>query len=328
MYNVLPVFLWLFINSRVYNQISKKTDKGLNMPYHETRERRVFYLPPKRTMKPLLLSKAIEGFVLACKARKLSEHTLTDYERTMRKFVAHVGDSPIQKITSTQVAAFLASQPWSAKTVLNYHIGLSALWTWAVKEGYVERHILRQVDKPRPQKIAVAPFTDTEIRAMMASVKRNADRDRAIILLLLDTGLRASELCGLELSDIDLANKRLKVLGKGNKERLLPFSSRTASALFRYLSTENPARPFPFTRTSLAHLVQDIGRRAGIRDAHPHRFRHTFAVTYLRLGGDPYTLQAILGHSTMEMVKNYLALAQVDVDAAHRRASPVENWRL
>ena len=279
-------------------------------------------------LKSLLLSKTIEGFALACRARRLSVHTLADYDRTLKKFIAHVGDCPFSEITSTQVAAFLASQPHSAKTVLNYNIGLSALWTWAIREGYTEKHIMRLVEKPRPQRIAVEPFSDIEVRAMMASVRKNSERDKALILLLLDTGLRASELCGLELKDIDLVNKRLKVLGKGNKERLLPISSRTAAAVFRYLATDSPSRPFPFTRTSLAHLVQEIGKRAGLRKAHPHRFRHTFAINFLRNGGDPYTLQAILGHTTFEMTRLYLTLAQVDVDAAHVKASPVEHWKL
>jgi site-specific recombinase XerD len=306
---------------------TKKTDKEKSMTYHQ---RSVFYYRSNGRFitKKLPLSKATEGFILSCKARKLSVNTLADYERTLKKFIIHVGDTPINDITKTQVEAFLAAQPFSSKTVLNYHIGLSALWTWAYSEGYVDQHILRMVSKPRPKKVVVQPFTDVEIRAMLSSVKRNADRDRAVILILLDTGLRASELCGLENTDIDLASRRLKVLGKGNKERLVPFSPRTATAIFRYMSTEDNYRPFGFTRTSLAHLTQQIGIRAGVRGAHPHRFRHTFAVTYLRNGGDPYTLQEILGHSTMEMVKTYLSIAQVDVDTAHRRASPVEGWKL
>ncbi len=278
--------------------------------------------------KGLLLSKAIEGFTLACRARRLSVHTLTDYTRTLKKFQLHVGDAPINTITTTQIAAFLAAQPFSEKTVLNYHIGLAALWTWCIREGYAEKHIVRLVEKPRPKRIVIQPFTEAEVRAILTGVRRNAERDRCVILLLVDTGLRASELCGLERADIDLAAKHLKVLGKGNKERLLPFSSRTASAVFKYLADLEGGRPFPFTRTSLAHLIRQIGKRVGVEDAHPHRFRHTFAVTYLRSGGDPYTLQEILGHTTMEMVKLYLALAQIDLDAAHKRASPVENWRL
>lgn len=302
--------------------------------------KKIYYLPRGQTQaklnqmktssKSLLLSKAVEGFLLACRARKLSEHTLTDYSRTLNRFLTHVGDTPIQQITTTQVAAFLASQPWGEKTILNYHIGLAALWTWAIREGYTEKHIVRMVEKPKPKKIVVQPFTETEIKAMLNSVKRNNDRDKSLIMLLLDTGLRASELTGITMSEIDLVNRRVKVLGKGNKERLVPFSARTASAIFRYTSSmdNKNGKLYPYTRNSLADLISNIGKRAGVAGSHPHRFRHTFAINFLRNGGDPYTLQQILGHTTMEMVKEYLAIAQVDIDSAHRRASPVENWKL
>ena len=81
-------------------------------------------------------------------------------------------------------------------------------------------------------------------------------------------------------------------------------------------------------RDTLRQLLRDLGRRAGVKNCHPHRFRHTFAVTYLWSGGDVFTLQAILGHSTLEMVQHYARLAQLDVEKAHWKASPADNWYL
>jgi site-specific recombinase XerD len=280
----------------------------------------------------LPLSEAIDGFTLACQARKLSPHTLADYGRTLRRFLAHVGDMPIGDITIAQVSAFLAAQPFSEKTVKNYHIGLAALWTWAIRQGHITRHIIRLIDKPRPQKTVIEPLSQVEVKRILdaAQAGRNAARNRSIILLLLDTGLRASELINITLADIDFARRLIKVLGKGNKERLLPFSKRTGQAIFGYMyPLDGLTRLYPMNRESLAHLTARLGQAAGIRGGvHPHRFRHTFAVTYLRNGGDPYTLQEILGHSTFEMVRHYLALAQIDLETAHNRASPVENWQL
>lgn len=281
--------------------------------------------PPKKTS--LLLSKAISGFLVACQARRLSVHTIDDYSRTLQKFYNHIGEIPIGEITSSQIAAFLSRQTVGAKTLLNYHIGLSALWTWAIKEEFIEKHIVRQVEKPKPQKIIIQPFTEVELRAILSAIKYDPDRNRAMILLLLDTGARASEICNLKRSDIDLVNKQMKVLGKGNKERLLPFSPRTSSALFQYLTTVE-GQPFKMSRTGMAQYLRRLGNRAGVENTHPHRFRHTMAIMWLRNGGDPYTLQEILGHTTMDMVRNYVAIAQVDLEAAHKRASPVEHLRL
>lgn len=84
----------------------------------------------------------------------------------------------------------------------------------------------------------------------------------------------------------------------------------------------------PFNRHRLLDLLQTIGARAAITDLTVHRFRHTCAIEYLRNGGDPYTLQRLLGHSTLDMVKRYLAIVQTDIEKAHRRASPVDNWAL
>lgn len=82
----------------------------------------------------------------------------------------------------------------------------------------------------------------------------------------------------------------------------------------------------PLTHSALRKRLLLIGNRVGVPDARPHRFRYTFAIQYLRNGGDVFTLQSLLGHSTMSMVQHYLKLAQVDVENAHRRASPVDNW--
>ncbi len=84
----------------------------------------------------------------------------------------------------------------------------------------------------------------------------------------------------------------------------------------------------PYHRKALYKLVRRLGEKAGVPHCHPHRFRHTFAVNFLRNGGNVYALQMALGHTTLEMVEAYLKLAQADLEAAHRQASPAANWRL
>jgi integrase/recombinase XerD len=243
------------------------------------------------------------------------------------------------------------------KTILNVHTDLSGLWTWGVEEGFVPTNIVRTIDPPDPKAPVVETLTKEEIDALLGACDRSktwksrqvvanerptADRDRAIILLLLDTGLRASELCGIKFGDINLTTNSIKVLGKGQKERLVYFGKRTSKALWKLLTprlkdAKSEALVFtvgpeddlrPMTRDVLRRLLVRIGERAGVANVYPHRFRHTFAITYLRNQGDLFTLQDLLGHSDMAMVKRYARIAQTDCAKAHQKASPVDNWRL
>lgn len=310
----------------------------------------------KRRMS-LPFSEAINGFLLSCQARGLSPNTIEDYARTLGKFSRHRPDDPrLESLQAADIAAFLAScNGVSNKSKRNYYIGLSSLWTWAIGEGLARRHVVRDVPAPKPEQRLIEAFSMGEIKAMMGAVARSriyksplgvardhvlrsADRNRAILLVLLDTGMRASELINLQLQDADLKANSIKVMGKGRKERAVPISARTGQAIWRYLASRETRRPMDplfitssgagLTRRDLYHRLTEIGKRAGVANAHPHRFRHTFAITYLRNGGDVYTLQAILGHSTLEMVRHYARIAQMDLETVHRRASPVENWRL
>jgi integrase/recombinase XerD len=110
-------------------------------------------------------------------------------------------------------------------------------------------------------------------------------------------------------------------------------------AVWRYLAEredgEDPEAPVFVTRqdrqmnpNSLRLVIKQLGQNAGVEDIYPHKFRHTFAITYLRSGGDIFTLQMLLGHADLQMVRHYAQIAEVDVRRAHRRASPADNWRL
>ena len=304
-------------------------------------------------MSKITFQQAIQGYLLAAGARHLSEHTIRDYVNAFTKLTVFLKeDRPLEEITRKDIEAFFAAQTSvTNKTLLNYHTGLSSLWTWAVREYIVREHVIRAVIPPKPEQREIVPYSLVEVRAMLAVVARDetgqiadsrmkssADRNRAILLLLPDTGMRASELCGLKMGGVDNHNRRVQVMGKGSKERSIPFSPRTGQTLWRYLTSRADVRAndpliatldgHELNRSRLLKILVSIGNRAGVSAVHPHRFRHTFAIQYLRNGGDPYTLQALLGHSSLDMVKNYLRIAQIDIDTAHRRASPVDNWRL
>ena len=137
------------------------------------------------------------------------------------------------------------------------------------------------------------------------------------------------------MADVDLKTGKVFVTGKGSKERHCYLGTTTRRSLWRYLADRenDPDAPLftthddrPLQRTWLRKVVATLGDRAGVSNAHPHRFRHTFAVQFLRNGGDIFTLQMLLGHSSLEMVKYYARLAAIDAEQAHRRASPADHW--
>ena len=306
--------------------------------------------------KSISFNSALDGFWLQAESRGLSENTLNDYANTYRLYKAYIGvDTPVTNITPQDIQAFLAANAprLKKKTLSNYHVGLSALWTWMVRFDLVDTQIVRQVKKPEPEKKDILPYSTQDIKAIMASLDRSqpyrrkygefshelkhADRHRAMLFLLLDTGIRSNELCKIRIHDIDLRNRIIYIFGKGAKERHVPFSPRTGQVLWKYLTTERADAPANhtlfitqvgtvFNPHSLRIRISTICKRAGIQKPTVHRFRHTFAINYLRNGGNIYALQRILGHSTLEMVKRYLAIAQADIDTDHQHASPVANW--
>jgi site-specific recombinase XerD len=128
--------------------------------------------------------------------------------------------------------------------------------------------------------------------------KRNSgDRNRALLLLLLDTGMRASELCSLRVGGVDNHNRRVRVMGKGSKERTIPFSPRTGQTLWPYLTSRPDSRSndplivtmeeLKMNHSRLLKILVTLGKKSGVSDVHPHRFSHTLAIQYLRNGGDP-----------------------------------------
>lgn len=296
------------------------------------------------------LQRAIEGFELHLRANGSSEHTLKDYLLTLARFAAFLG--PVTRVdtigpddvrrylehyASREVApAGVAARPvrrLSKKTLRNMHTALSSFFSWAVMEGYAEEHPIRnRIARPKANPPPIDPLSDEQMVSLIGACN-GSERNKALILFLLDTGARASEVCDLRRADLDLKTRTATVTGKGDKPRLLVFQATAGSALFRYLSTREDDEDTVFlsnagralSRSALLRIVMRAGNRAGIRNLYPHRLRHTMAVHYIMNGGDMETLRMALGHSDYEMVRRYLRIAGADQKRIHRLASPVEN---
>ncbi|HEY5669807.1 MAG TPA: tyrosine-type recombinase/integrase, partial [Anaerolineales bacterium] len=266
----------------------------------------------------MLLNKQAEG---------RSVHTINDYRNTFQKLALFFSSDPmIDAITRSDLVKFFAwlqqdyeSEPdgvaprgkfkLSQKSIFNIHIGLSSLWHWALDEKLVKTNIVREIKVTKPSAPVINPISHEDwaklVRACETSrnwktreeTKTNRvtfDRDRAILFTLLDTGARASELCGIKFHDLSLANRTMKLRGKGPgkepKERLVSIGKATSDAINKALRPRlaqiQPTSPLfvvqnkydnelSFTRDNLGKLLVRIGDRAGVSNIYPHRFRHT-----------------------------------------------------
>ncbi len=195
-----------------------------------------------------LFSAAVEGFVLECKARSLSPHTILDYTRTFKKFSKFLSpeDPQIRQINSHMIAAFLGLQEVSKKSKLNYYIGLSLSLDLGAAGGAGDKHEVREFRPPRPETRQIEPFSEDNIKSLLREIsypRAYNVRMRAVILILLDTGIRVSELCSLTIRDLHLKDGYLVVYGKGDKERRVEFGPRTGQAIWKYLSTRGKPDP-------------------------------------------------------------------------------------
>jgi len=160
-------------------------------------------------------------------------------------------------------------------------------------------------------------------------------------MMLIDAGLRIGEIVRLKMDDLHLDEGIIKVLGKGKKERFVPIGSNSQKVLQRYLFRYRPRQNDsqnvhvflsiggkPLTENGLKLMFARLAQRSGVKRLHAHLCRHTFATKFLINGGDVFTLQQILGHSTLEMVRHYVNLASNHVALQHRRFSPLDRLNL
>jgi integrase/recombinase XerD len=231
----------------------------------------------------------------------------------------------------------------SLHSINSYLRSIRAFWSWLTAEGVVEQNVFTRVRIPKAPVKVIPTFSEEQLNSMISAINGDTPggfRDLTAILTLLDTGMRISELAGLRLDDMRLDEGILKVIGKGNKERLIPIGRNVRRLLWKYISLvrPDPATPRvdavfltadgrPIGRQLILHRMTYYGKKVGLRGVRcsPHTLRHTAALSFLRNGGDVFSLQRLLGHSSLAMTRHYCELADVDVRQAHSKASPVDN---
>jgi len=290
--------------------------------------------------EPSSLATCLDMFLLAQEAAHHTSKTLSYYRYTLGNFLSYLSARGVRSpegVKATHIRAFLVSlqkQGYADTTVHGHARAIKALFSFLVKEEVLEASPMRKVTMPKLQQKILPPFSREDIEALLAACQGEfALRDQAIVLCLLDSGLRAAEFVDMNVGDVD-RDGMVRVHGKGMKDRFVRLGAQARKALLKYLAKRKAKAGEPLwagqqgrlTTSGLYQVVRRLGNRAGVKDCYTHRFRRTFAVWALRGGMNVHHLRAILGHADLNMALRYLALVKEDIAEAHKQASPVNHF--
>ena len=228
----------------------------------------------------------------------------------------------------------------SPQTIRGHTRTLRVFSSWLFREKYTDENVLQYLKIPRVPVKLIEPLTDQEVDQIISSINQDTItgvRNHAIVLTVLDNGLRASELADIELGKLDLKGGYVKVMGKGAKERIVPIGDFVKMTLWNYINKIRPEPTIidcdklflssdgqPITANTLKLVFSRLARKSGIERLHAHLCRHTFAINYLLNGGDIFSLKEILGHTTLDMVSHYLHFTRSQLTAQHHKFSPMD----
>ena len=307
---------------------------GLTVTKEETALSTEVRLPNEEYLKQFLAIKMVKG---------LSEKSLKLYTNTVRKFFSYV-DKPVPDMTANDVRYYLAirkTRDGITNTTLNNELlNLRSFFTTLNTEELIPKNPTAKIDAIKKEKRVKEPFTEIEVELLRKAALNprtklgHPKRDLAIVEVLYSTGCRIGEIVNIRRSDIN--GEKVKVIGKGNKERYVYLNPRAQMAIIDYLSTrtdnydwlfpgykrETQGREMedkPIDKGSIGAMIRNLGKRAGVEHAHPHRFRRTAATIALRRGMPIEQVSRMLGHENLSTTQIYAITADEDVQNAHRK---------
>lgn len=275
-------------------------------------------------------AEAVKMFFIAKNIQGCTKRTLKYYKNTIQAFLTFLNYKPLNQITTNDIRYYFAIKKErdgnKDGNIDNIRRVLSSFFGWLVEEEYLSKNPIAKIKKVRVEKRVKKPFKESELEAMRYEAISDL-RLTAIIEVLLSTGCRISELSGMNRRDLD--GDEIIVYGKGKKERTVYLNAKARAALGRYLeSRDDKNEPMfvsydePHDRLLVSGMgldIRELGRRCGVNDTHPHRFRRTAATLALNRGMPIEQVQIMLGHENIETTTIYAVSAQESVKANHKK---------
>jgi len=289
-----------------------------------------------------MMERFIEKFINYLRVEKgSSPHTIKNYSHDLEVFALFLGDKDINSIDHLLLRRFLAelrSKNYAKRTIARKLASLRTFFKFMYREGHIKTNPITAVSTPKLDKRLPVVLDEGKV-ALLIETPRMDDpaglRDRAILETLYSTGIRVSELVGLDSNDVDHISGVIKVLGKGNKERISPIGDRASAAIRQYEGSKNEKN----VRDKNAVFLNKSGRRLTDRSVRriinkhikaasinehisPHSLRHSFATHLLDRGADLRSVQELLGHMNLSTTQIYTHVTMERLREAYDKAHP------
>ncbi len=272
--------------------------------------------------------------------REASKHTITNYRIDLRRFKQFLDKKPLKEVDYLLIRQFLANlrQENLAKSSIGRILStLRSFFKFLVREGLVESNPIAGVSTPKKEKKLPVFMQEPEVSKLIESPLKDVSglRDRAILETLYSTGMRVSELVGMDTTYCDIIGGAVKVFGKGKKERLAPLGDKAALAIADYLKASKDIRK-PKTKAiflnkrggrltdrSVRRVIDKYIKKASLRESiSPHTLRHSFATHLLNRGADLRSVQELLGHASLSTTQIYTHVSTERMKQAYQKAHP------
>jgi site-specific recombinase XerD len=307
-----------------------------------------------------MLEDLLEYYSMSLKALNRSPQTIDWYVEILRKYFGFLSQSnmlkPVDQMGSQELQAYLLhlqernrwpenkyiknKRKLSPFSIQGHARAIKAFWSWLLKEGFIDDNPLTKFPLPKVPQNMIQTIATPDLKKLLEKIDRSSpvgERLYCVLLLLIDTGIRVSELVNIKMSDVIFMQSLITVIGKGQKQRLVLFSGIPRKALLKYidgarakLSSVESDYLFPqkygdhISTGSVQQAIRRLAGKVGLAKCHPHLFRHTFATMFIASGGAAPILKEIMGHKSFQTTDKYIHPKTQDLKMQHQLHSPIK----